>query len=408
MSESKEKKKLIVVLSIVIALAIIAIAAFIIYSNTPNQRVTRQLNLGNRYLSELDYERAIACYEIVISIDCQEIEAYKGLSECYNGLNDPDGLLDLYYDAYNVLSDSEADLVTKWVAGSLEDMLAEEIQAEHYEDACELINYLKYIDKERYEVQLIALNDEMCKALGHVWNEATCTEPRMCSRCGHTEGNPVGHVPTEADYWNPSVCSVCGEELSPVLIPYFVQCHYSPMEDDRSYRYYTTTKDGNLIGANIKISNYEVISGCDVWDGPRRGVTINDLEWEMPEKDGYEWRIVTIDFKFFQTYAYSFCGGLALSGYYEGLSGDEYAAKADPIGMDTVVFDGKEYEVTYMTDLGISDWGYDGSILCDMTFAVQVPKGYEGVVVYLFNRSVSDKPVVDIWNDVDTFFVLMQ
>lgn len=44
----------------------------------------------------------------------------------------------------------------------------------------------------------------------HVWVEATCTEPRTCSVCGATEGEPLGHTWTDATCTEPKTCSVCG------------------------------------------------------------------------------------------------------------------------------------------------------------------------------------------------------
>ena len=47
--------------------------------------------------------------------------------------------------------------------------------------------------------------------LGHTWEDATCTEPRTCSVCGETEGEPLGHTWEEATCTAPKTCSVCGE-----------------------------------------------------------------------------------------------------------------------------------------------------------------------------------------------------
>ena len=35
--------------------------------------------------------------------------------------------------------------------------------------------------------------DDATPALGHAWQEPTCTEPETCSRCGITQGDPYGH-----------------------------------------------------------------------------------------------------------------------------------------------------------------------------------------------------------------------
>ena len=53
--------------------------------------------------------------------------------------------------------------------------------------------------------------------LGHVWIDATCTEPKICSVCGETDGNPLGHKADKATCTNDSVCSVCGKTVQKAL-----------------------------------------------------------------------------------------------------------------------------------------------------------------------------------------------
>lgn len=45
----------------------------------------------------------------------------------------------------------------------------------------------------------------------HEWEEATCTEPKTCTKCGEIEGEPLGHNWTEATCTEPKTCSRCGE-----------------------------------------------------------------------------------------------------------------------------------------------------------------------------------------------------
>ncbi|MBQ8684321.1 MAG: hypothetical protein IJ518_07395 [Clostridia bacterium] len=45
----------------------------------------------------------------------------------------------------------------------------------------------------------------------HTWNDATCTEPKVCSVCGATDGNSLGgHTWVAATCTDPKTCSVCG------------------------------------------------------------------------------------------------------------------------------------------------------------------------------------------------------
>lgn len=43
----------------------------------------------------------------------------------------------------------------------------------------------------------------------HEWQEATCTECKVCISCGKTEGEPLGHKWRAADCENPKTCLVC-------------------------------------------------------------------------------------------------------------------------------------------------------------------------------------------------------
>lgn len=56
---------------------------------------------------------------------------------------------------------------------------------------------------------LLALSG--CGAHEHTWIEASCTEPRTCSECGETEGEPLGHSWAEATCEKAATCTVCGE-----------------------------------------------------------------------------------------------------------------------------------------------------------------------------------------------------
>lgn len=47
---------------------------------------------------------------------------------------------------------------------------------------------------------MMILTGCQCK---HEWKEATCTEPKICTKCGETEGEPLGHEWKEATCTEP-------------------------------------------------------------------------------------------------------------------------------------------------------------------------------------------------------------
>ena len=387
-----DKKKLIIVLSVVISVVIIGVASFIVYSNTPEQRIIRQLNLGNRYLSDLEYESAIACFETVITIDPQIADAYSGLIDCYEGLMDPDGLMNVYSDAKDVLDEAGKDLITGKTIDVYETMISEATSEGNYSFAGELISYLDNIDADRAQSQLTELNNTMCSALGHLWVEATCTEPRLCTRCGATEGDAIGHTPTEADYWTPSICEVCGEELEPVLTPEFVSRGLESMEKGKSYRYVSESRNGEKLTADITIEKYVVVDNMKVWEGAKN----SDKVWELQEKEGYEWRILSlsIDFSGVTTYSYSY--GLWEDGYYILPTSDaDHYISEDEKGIEhfTVNYLGEECECEMITDWGESGFynmtATNADIDLSLAIAIHVPKGYYGSLLVLYDSRYS-------------------
>ncbi len=58
------------------------------------------------------------------------------------------------------------------------------------------------------------------EALGHTWIDATCTESKTCSVCGETEGRPLGHKTLPANYERPETCTRCGKTFGSPLIAY--------------------------------------------------------------------------------------------------------------------------------------------------------------------------------------------
>ena len=57
-------------------------------------------------------------------------------------------------------------------------------------------------------ILLVGLYGCGCK---HEWQDATCTEPKTCSKCGETEGKALGHDWTVATCTEPKTCSRCGQ-----------------------------------------------------------------------------------------------------------------------------------------------------------------------------------------------------
>lgn len=78
------------IISILIILGIIIIGIAINSKGTKTFSIEEQLAIGEKYLTELNYEKALAVYDKIISIDPQNIPAHIGLAKSYAGLSQPE------------------------------------------------------------------------------------------------------------------------------------------------------------------------------------------------------------------------------------------------------------------------------------------------------------------------------
>lgn len=92
------------IIGAVIVVLIAVIAGIGVY-NTPENRLSRQLNLGNRYLEEQNYEQAIVEFDKAITIDPMNVDAYLGKAEAYIGLGDLQSTLDTLQTGYDLTGD---------------------------------------------------------------------------------------------------------------------------------------------------------------------------------------------------------------------------------------------------------------------------------------------------------------
>ena len=136
----------------------------------------------------------------------------------------------------------------------------------------------KWYEDATGNVEIVDHNSVVIDHPGHDWKEATCTDPKTCSRCGDTEGKALGHdfadvwSSDESGHWHvcsrcdakadeaahtpdreaatetdPIKCSVCDYEIAPAL----GHTHTLTKVEAKAP---TCTEDGNKA--------YYVCSGC--------------------------------------------------------------------------------------------------------------------------------------------------
>ncbi len=98
---------------IIIFIVVAVIVSNVIQSSNLEKQLKEQLALGEKYLSELDYEQAVASYEQAVEIDPKSEKAYMGLSETYVAMGD-------YENAIRVLKEGYAETESEAIKRRLE------------------------------------------------------------------------------------------------------------------------------------------------------------------------------------------------------------------------------------------------------------------------------------------------
>jgi len=122
------KKKKLVVIAIV-ALACIAAIIAVIWKNAPAQKQAKQLELGSRYLEEMNYEQAKVVFEELISIAPSNVGAYLGAAKAYVGLEDYEGAVAILQKGYDQTGSEDIKAQMEEYEQKLEEQKAEAEQA---------------------------------------------------------------------------------------------------------------------------------------------------------------------------------------------------------------------------------------------------------------------------------------
>ncbi len=101
------KKILLFIISILVILLAVVNVFLYIYVTSPMQKVGKQLDLGQQYLLNLEYEEAVAAFEIAIEIEPKNVDAYMGMAEAYIGMGEPEKAIRILKKGYRETEDEE-------------------------------------------------------------------------------------------------------------------------------------------------------------------------------------------------------------------------------------------------------------------------------------------------------------
>lgn len=135
MKEKKPSKRLIMAIAAVLVV-LLAIFIGINMYNAPKRQLAEQLDLGNRYLEEMDYEQAVLAFTKAIEIDPMSVDAHLGLVEAYIRQGDFDLALEAAEKGYEMTGDErlkeKADMIE---SGEIFDSLGRVMKRTGYDES---------------------------------------------------------------------------------------------------------------------------------------------------------------------------------------------------------------------------------------------------------------------------------
>lgn len=226
--------------------------------------------------------------------------------------------------------------------------------------------------------------------LNHSWEEATCTQPKTCSKCGETEGEPLGHSWKEATYWEPEVCTVCNATQGQPVENYFDANHIiykTGLSDTKTMaiEYNKVIDDYISDVAEVTFTNYSVERSAKSGYVKIRFEMNHELHFEIPRSWNYAGCAVSIG---------CFCD------LYSG----ECAAGGDLVDDEAsrseleVSYKGKNYTIYMSIEQGEAERQYspgNPSILDDYIthiITIEMPREYDGLIYVLGSATEYEAP----------------
>lgn len=203
-------------ISIVTIFAVIfAVLIGINIYNAPARRLAEQLNLGNRYLEEMDYEQAVVAFTNAIEIDPMNADAYIGAAEAYVGLGEPERAEEILAQGMERISDVRLEEKWKEIENELDRIKKEEEERHLAEQAArkeaEEKRKLEAALKPLYEKLEAGEEDE--DIVEYFWNENLMEVEGAYSPTGDVENGIVLDVQKTKDIEGVEVsCFFYGEK----------------------------------------------------------------------------------------------------------------------------------------------------------------------------------------------------
>lgn len=95
MGKRRNNQKLAIITGVAIIVICTIVFVLLTGRESPTKKVAELLDLGNKYLTEQDYEQAVVVFREVIDIDPRCEEAYRGMADVYVAMGDYESAIDI-------------------------------------------------------------------------------------------------------------------------------------------------------------------------------------------------------------------------------------------------------------------------------------------------------------------------
>lgn len=109
---------IIICVTLVLSVGIVVTAK--IYGET--KYIEEQLDLGIKYLEDLEYEQAIASFQAVITIDSRNVEAYIGIAKVYMHQGDYRTALEYVKQGYEITNSEQLQILQEEIERKIEEI----------------------------------------------------------------------------------------------------------------------------------------------------------------------------------------------------------------------------------------------------------------------------------------------
>jgi thioredoxin-like negative regulator of GroEL len=158
--EEKTKGKLrrIIILTIGVLLFAGVLVGSIVLGGNGN-KLQKQLDLGTKYLDDMDYEQALVAFEVALDIDPMNVDAYLGIVEVYIRTNEFEKALEVAKEGYETTGDErlkeKIEIIESGdIVGSLVEAIATENNDNKLQEQLKLGT--RYLEDMDYDQALVA------------------------------------------------------------------------------------------------------------------------------------------------------------------------------------------------------------------------------------------------------------